>query len=281
MAAKPTETLAFEPTTAAVAVPSTKQAAGFQPGETPPAQYFNWLFRTFSRLYNYVKDGQFTGNHSIDGNTSISGDIDGAQDLSIAGDAAIAGSTVVTGSVTAAGVTVPTGNAVSIAGTSTLSVGGLVTASGGVSVPLQTAYKHGGGSVTRTIRLADCVVTAGTVANLGGTGSALQGVSATSGSTLYIPVPHVPNGSKVSSVVVYLRSTAESAATSGDLHSSDAGSASSSLASTGVNFSSLGTAKIASPASITATSGITIWCGLSVSGLTVGMLAVTVNYTMI
>lgn len=74
MATKPTETLNFEPSgTAVVAVPSGKQAAGFVPGEKPPAHYLNWLFRTFSRLYNYVKDGQLTGNHTIDGTLSTTG----------------------------------------------------------------------------------------------------------------------------------------------------------------------------------------------------------------
>lgn len=76
MATKPTETLNFEPSgTAVVAVPSGKQTAGFLPGEKPPAQYLNWLFRTFSRLYNYVKDGQFTGNHTITGNLSVTGSV--------------------------------------------------------------------------------------------------------------------------------------------------------------------------------------------------------------
>lgn len=73
MADKPTETLNFEPSgTDVVAVPSGKQAAGFLPGEKPPAQYLNWLFRTFSRLYNYVKDGQFTGLITASGGFSAS-----------------------------------------------------------------------------------------------------------------------------------------------------------------------------------------------------------------
>lgn len=72
MATKPTETLAFEPTTA-VAVPSGKQTVGFLPGEKPPAQYLSWLFRTLSRLYNYVKDGNLTGNHTIAGTFDVTG----------------------------------------------------------------------------------------------------------------------------------------------------------------------------------------------------------------
>lgn len=72
MATKPTETVAFEPTSV-VAIPSPKQAVGFTTGEKPPARYFNWLFRTFSRLYNYVIDGQWTGNHTITGTLGVSG----------------------------------------------------------------------------------------------------------------------------------------------------------------------------------------------------------------
>jgi hypothetical protein len=79
MATKPTETLAFEPTgTAVVTIPTGKQAAGFRPGERPPAQYLNWLFRTLSRLYNYVVDGQFTGNHSIAGTLTVTGNFTAA-----------------------------------------------------------------------------------------------------------------------------------------------------------------------------------------------------------
>lgn len=74
MATKPNENLNFE-TTAVVAIPPGKQTTGFLPGERPPAQYFNWLFRTMSRMYNYVKDGAFTGNHSIDGNLSVTGSV--------------------------------------------------------------------------------------------------------------------------------------------------------------------------------------------------------------
>lgn len=67
MAAKPTETFNFEPSgSAVITIPTAKQAAGFLPGEGPPAQYANWLWRTTSRLYNYVKDGIFDGDVTID-----------------------------------------------------------------------------------------------------------------------------------------------------------------------------------------------------------------------
>jgi hypothetical protein len=108
MATKPTETLNFEPT-AAVAIPSGKQTVGFLPGEKPPAQYLSWLFRTLSRLYNYVVDGNFAGNHTITGALGVSG-------LLTASD----------------GIAVPTGKSVNIAGTSTLSVGTGATALGGI-----------------------------------------------------------------------------------------------------------------------------------------------------
>lgn len=79
MATKPTETLTFEPPDASVvAIPSAKQAVGFLPGEKPPAQYLSWIFRTLSRLYNYVVDGQFTGNHSIAGALSVTGNVTAA-----------------------------------------------------------------------------------------------------------------------------------------------------------------------------------------------------------
>lgn len=116
MATKPTETLNFEPSgTAVVAVPSGKQTAGFLPGEKPPAQYLNWLFRTFSRLYNYVKDGQFTGNHTIDGTLSTTG--------------AFTSGGLVTAS---GGVAVPTAQAVTLSGTTTLTVGTGAVAFGGL-----------------------------------------------------------------------------------------------------------------------------------------------------
>lgn len=96
MATKPTETLNFE-TTAVVAIPNGKQTTGFVPGERPPAQYFNWLFRILSRLYNYVKDGQFTGDHSIDGELFVTSSIEAegnflcSQDASIQGDFSVGG----------------------------------------------------------------------------------------------------------------------------------------------------------------------------------------------
>lgn len=84
MATKPTETVTFEPTgTAVVTIPSGKQAAGWQPGEKPPAQYRNWLDRTFGRLYNYVIDGALSGNHTIAGTLGVTGAITGDQGASI------------------------------------------------------------------------------------------------------------------------------------------------------------------------------------------------------
>lgn len=93
MATKPTETLNFEPPdtsgaiTITVAVPTDKQAAGFLPAEKPPGQYFNWLFRTLSRLYNYVKDGNFTGNHTITGTLGVTGLISSAGGVALTGTA--------------------------------------------------------------------------------------------------------------------------------------------------------------------------------------------------
>lgn len=76
MATKPTETVAFEPANAdVVAIPAPKQAVGFLPGEKPPAQYLSWLFRSFSRLYNYVLDGDLTGNHTVSGTLGVTGNV--------------------------------------------------------------------------------------------------------------------------------------------------------------------------------------------------------------
>lgn len=150
MATKPTETLNFEPSgTAVVAVPSGKQTAGFLPGEKPPAQYLNWLFRTFSRLYNYVKDGQFTGDHTIAGTLGVTGA------TSVGGALAVTGASTLTGGVAnnllaSAGVTVPTAQAVAIQGTSTLSVGGASTFTGGWILPSGAEEKHD----VRTIGIA-------------------------------------------------------------------------------------------------------------------------------
>lgn len=84
MATKPTESINFEPTgTAVEVIPSGKQAAGWRPGERPPAQYRNWMDRAFSRLYNYVLDGALSGNHTIAGTLGVTGAITGDQGASI------------------------------------------------------------------------------------------------------------------------------------------------------------------------------------------------------
>lgn len=67
MATKPTETITFEPSGGAVvAIPLAKQAVGVLPAERFPAQYMSWFMRTMSRLFNYVVDGVFTGDVTID-----------------------------------------------------------------------------------------------------------------------------------------------------------------------------------------------------------------------
>lgn len=76
MATKPTEPLNFEPSgSAVVEIPSGKQAVGFLAGERPPAQYFNWILRATSRLYNYVLDGALSGNHTIAGTLGVTGNV--------------------------------------------------------------------------------------------------------------------------------------------------------------------------------------------------------------
>lgn len=85
MATKPTEIINFEPTGTAVdTIPSGKQAAGWRPGERPPAQFRNWMDRAFSRLYNYVLDGALSGNHTIAGTLGVTGAVGLSDTLTMA-----------------------------------------------------------------------------------------------------------------------------------------------------------------------------------------------------
>jgi phosphoribosylformimino-5-aminoimidazole carboxamide ribonucleotide (ProFAR) isomerase len=59
---KPTETLEWTPSGAAVVAPTSgKQAAGYVGGERPPAEHFNWAFKTETGWQEYLKAGLFEG----------------------------------------------------------------------------------------------------------------------------------------------------------------------------------------------------------------------------
>jgi hypothetical protein len=116
-----------------ITVPSAgKMDVGWVPGETPPAETFNWIENLAYQWQQYLSDGAFSGASTFDNTLGV------------------------TGLLTASGgITVPTGQAVTLAGTTTLAIGGNVTtdvtltANKNVTVSGTGGYKH----PTRTIIL--------------------------------------------------------------------------------------------------------------------------------
>lgn len=55
----------------------TRKVLGFTLGERPPGGYFNHLFHWTYKWIEYLKDGAFSGNHSIAGDLNVTGALTG------------------------------------------------------------------------------------------------------------------------------------------------------------------------------------------------------------
>lgn len=55
----------------------TRKLLGFLLGERPPSGYFNELFFRTYKWLEYLKDGAFSGNHSITGDLNVTGALTG------------------------------------------------------------------------------------------------------------------------------------------------------------------------------------------------------------
>lgn len=99
MATKPSSILGYNPSrSACVTIPSGKMAAGFLPGEKPPAQYLGDIFERVDRWLEYVKDGAWTGNTTIAGTLGVTGNTSIGGTLGVTGLVSSAGGLDLTGS---------------------------------------------------------------------------------------------------------------------------------------------------------------------------------------
>lgn len=116
MSAKPTSVARWADVGGAIVVPpSGKQDIGWVPGEAPPAEYFNWIENLAYQWQKWLYDG----NCAFAALSASTFSVSGASSFAAAG---------FSGLLTAsAGITIPTGQALTLAGTTTLSVGGLAT----------------------------------------------------------------------------------------------------------------------------------------------------------
>lgn len=104
---------------------SGKILDGFRPREKPNAQLWNWILNNHGKWLTYLKDGAFSGDHSIDGDLDVTGDVSADGNASFGGTLAVDDNTTVGG---------------------TLGVTGLVTAQAGVTaIPGQSFQVSGGG----------------------------------------------------------------------------------------------------------------------------------------
>lgn len=154
-------------TTGLVVTPSSaKQQIGFVPGERPPAQYLNWVLVNTYLWLKWLSDGDCQFHN-----------------LSATGTLIATGLTSANG-----GVTVPTAQAVTLNGTSTLTVGtgavsfggtlavtGLLSPNGGLTVPTAKAVTLSG---TTTLTVGTGAVVFGGTLGVTGLITASGGVSA-------------------------------------------------------------------------------------------------------
>lgn len=79
MATKPTSTARWAATSGASIIEPTSGAkdVGFQEGEQPTAETFNWLHKTAHLWFEYLNDGALTGNHSVAGDLAVTGNLSG------------------------------------------------------------------------------------------------------------------------------------------------------------------------------------------------------------
>lgn len=80
MSTKPTVIPNFATATSNIVTPSAgEQLAGWQRGAVAPSAVMNWLHRHTAAWCQYLSDGAFSGDHSIDGDLAVSGTITGAE----------------------------------------------------------------------------------------------------------------------------------------------------------------------------------------------------------
>ena len=53
----------------------TRKVLGWLLGERPAGSYFNFLFYWIFKWIEYLKDGAFSGNHSIAGDLAVTGNL--------------------------------------------------------------------------------------------------------------------------------------------------------------------------------------------------------------
>lgn len=217
MSAKPGSVARWATTGAITVPPAGKQDAGWVPGETPPAETFNWLDNLAGLWQQYLNDAAFSGASTFDSTVDVTG------------DATVGGTLGITGLLTASGgITVPTGRALTLAGTATMTTGsgavvlggtvavtGLITATAGLTaavnqnVTVSGTGGHRHGTQMLTISGFDFRAASGTTATYDASGAG-TGIAFSAGQGIIASLPMLV-GRRVTAARFFIRDNASPA----------------------------------------------------------------------